>query len=82
MAYTFKGEKIKRQYVVFENQDKKLQDWADKIADLDKSGVLRIIIELGLVEFEESRITAQLVEGSLWRKSGGSIIPERRKKHG
>lgn len=72
-------EKIKRQYVVYAKQDKALQDWAERIPDLDKSAVLRIVIELGLAEFGESQITAQLMDGSLWRKRGGRILPEKRK---
>lgn len=56
---------IKKQYSVYERQDAKLQEWANKIPDLDKSGVTRIVLELGLAEFAQSSLTRHLIDGTI-----------------
>lgn len=56
---------VRRSFEIYERQDGALSDWAEKLPDINKSGVMRIVIELGLAEFGESRITKALQDGAI-----------------
>lgn len=68
---------IKRSFEIYERQDTALDGWAEKLPDLSKSAVARIVIELGLAEFGESRITQALQDGAIQLFNDESLTMER-----
>ncbi len=48
-------EKVKKNYVLWKKQDAVLKAMAEKSPELDKSGVLRVVVELGLRQVSRSR---------------------------
>ncbi len=64
-------KKVKKNYILYERQDDELQALANKSPELDKSAVLRIVVELGLVKVRQSKAARQLIGGSIAELLGG-----------
>lgn len=56
---------VKRSFDIYEAQDTELNEWAEKIPEINKSVIVRIVLQLGLADFRESEITKSLVGGQL-----------------
>jgi hypothetical protein len=56
-----KAQRINRTYIIFERQDQALQELADQSPGLDKSAVLRIVVDLGLAQLKRSEAAQRLI---------------------
>jgi uncharacterized membrane-anchored protein len=57
--------KIKRHLILLQRQHQELEELAKKSPELDYSGIVRIVVDLGLAQVRRSEAARQLIMGEM-----------------